>query len=163
MKMRNHGFTMLEMMAVVAVIAILATLVLPSYLDRIVRDQIKEALPLADIAKQPIAAAWAVAQAFPADNAAVGLPPAEKIVANYVSAVAIDEGAINITFGNRVNKTIAGKVLTLRPAVVDDAPIVPIAWVCGFAEAPDKMTLNGKNLTSVPAAFLPFECRASKS
>ena len=58
MRTRDRGFTMLEMMAVVAVIAILATLALPSYLDRIVRDQIKTALPLADIAKQPIAASW---------------------------------------------------------------------------------------------------------
>ena len=75
MKARLDGFTMLEVMAVVAVVAILATLVLPSYLDRIVRDQIKEALPLADIARQPIAAAWALTQTFPADNAAAGLPP----------------------------------------------------------------------------------------
>src|SRR6266478_4034163 len=162
MKARYHGFTMIELMAVVAVVAILAMLALPSYLDRIVRDQIKEALPLADIAKQPIAAAWSVKQAFPADNAAAGLPPAEKIVANYVSAVAVEEGAIHLTFGNRVNKTIAGKILTLRPAVVEDAPVVPVAWVCGYAEAPDKMTINGKNLTNVPAPLLPMECRAFK-
>ena len=162
MKARLDGFTMLEVMAVVAVVAILATLVLPSYLDRIVRDQIKEALPLADIARQPIAAAWALTQAFPADNAAAGLPPAEKVVANYVSAVAVEDGAIHITFGNRVNRTIAGKVLTLRPAVVADAPIVPVAWVCGYAEAPDQMTINGKNLTSIPAPLLPVECRAFK-
>jgi type IV pilus assembly protein PilA len=88
---RLHGFTMMEMIAVVAVIAILATL--PSYLDRIVREQIKEALPLADIAKQPIATSWSLMQTFPADNASAGLPPAETIVANYVSAVAIANGA----------------------------------------------------------------------
>ena len=70
MKTRYHGFTMMELMAVVAVVAILATLALPSYLDRIVRDQIKEALPLADIAKQPIATSWSLTQTFPADNAA---------------------------------------------------------------------------------------------
>ena len=63
---------MMEMLAVIAVIAILATLAVPSYLERIVRDQIKESLPLADIAKQPIAAAWASTQSFPADNAAAG-------------------------------------------------------------------------------------------
>ena len=41
MKTRCHGFTMMELMAVVAVVAILAMLALPSYLERIVRDQIK--------------------------------------------------------------------------------------------------------------------------
>lgn len=162
MKTRDRGFTMVELMAVVAVIAILATLALPFYFDRIVRDQIKAALPLAEIAKQPIANAWLLAQAFPADNVAAGLPPAEKIVANYVSAVAVENGAIHLTFGNRANNAIAGKILTLRPAVVEDAPIVPVAWACGYAEAPDKMTVNGVNLTNIPEALLPIECRASK-
>jgi type IV pilus assembly protein PilA len=153
---------MMELMAVVAVVAILATLALPSYLDRIVRDQIREALPLADIAKQPIAASWSLMQTFPADNASAGLPPADKIVANYVSAVAVENGAIHITFGNRANRALEGKILSLRPAVVEDAPIVPIAWACGYAEAPEKMTLMGDNRTSIPEPLLPIECRAFK-
>ena len=49
---------------------------------------------------------------------------------------------------------------TLRAAVIEDAPIVPVTWVCGYAEAPDKMTLHGQNQTNVPAAFLPFACRS---
>lgn len=160
--LRGRGFTMLEMMAVVAVIAILATLAIPSYLDRIVRDQIKAALPLADVAKQPIAASWSSDGTFPADNAAAGLPPADKIVANYVSSVSVEDGAIHMTFGNRANKTIAGKILSLRPAVVEDAPMVPVAWICGSAEAPEKMTVKGRNLTDVPATLLPVDCRALK-
>jgi type IV pilus assembly protein PilA len=161
-KTADGGFTMVELMAVLAVIAILATFAVPSYFDRIVRDQIKAALPLAEIAKQPIATSWSSAQIFPADNAAAGLPPADKIVANYVSAVAVENGAIHLTFGNHANKAIAGRTLTLRPAVVQDAPIVPIAWECGNAEAPDRMTVNGVNLTDVPEALLPIECRASR-
>jgi len=153
---------MMEMLAVIAVIAILATLAVPSYLERIVRDQIRESLPLADIAKQPIAAAWASTQSFPANNAAAGLPVPEKVVANYVSSLAIKDGAIHLTFGNRASRAIAGKVLSLRPAVVDDAPIVPVAWVCGTAEAPDKMKVNGTNLTDIKEGLLPLECRALK-
>ena len=153
---------MVEMMAVLAVIAILATLAVPSYLDRIIRDQIKEALPLADIAKRPIAASWSFDGSFPADNVAAGLPPAEKIVANYVSSVSVEDGAIHMTFGNRANRTIAAMVLSLRPAVVEDAPIVPAAWICGNAEAPDKMTIHGRNLTNIPDSLLPIDCRALK-
>ena len=162
MTARHRGFSMMEMLAVIAVIAILATLALPSYLDQLVRDQIRAALPLADIAKKPVAASWSLAGAFPADNAAAGLPPAEKIVANYVSAVAVEKGAVHITFGNRVNRSIAGKVLTLRPAVVEDAPMVPVAWACGYAEAPAGMTVNGANRTNIPEPLLPIECRALK-
>ena len=129
----RRGFTMMEMVAVIAVIAILATLAVPSYLERIVRDQIKESLPLADIAKKPVADAWASTQRFPADNAAAGLPLPDKIVANCVRSVTVRDGAIHITFGNRATAAISGKVLSLRPAVVADAPIVPSR---GYVEAP---------------------------
>jgi len=154
------GFTLVEMMVVLAVIAILALMAIPSFQDQIVRDQINNALPLADIAKAPVAASWAIAQSFPPDNAGAGLPPAEKIVNNYISSVLVHSGALDVTFGNRANGIINGKILTLRPAVVDDAPIVPVAWVCGYAEAPRNMSVKGENRTNIPASFLPFACRA---
>ncbi|HEX5126832.1 MAG TPA: pilin [Rhodocyclaceae bacterium] len=153
------GFTMMEMMAVLAVIAILSTIAIPSFQSNIVRKQIEAAMPLADIAKKPIDAAWGATQTFPADNAAAGLPVADKIVSNYISAVSIQGGVINMTFGNRANAAIAGKILSLRPAIVTDAPIVPIAWVCGKAEGPDKMTIEGIDQTTVPDMFLPLDCR----
>lgn len=156
----NRGFTMVEMMAVIAVIAILTLMALPSYLDRIVREQIEQSLPLADIAKKPIAAAWAALQEFPEDNAAAALPVPEKIVGNFVSGLTVERGAIHIAFGNRAHKAIQDKILTLRPAVVEDAPVVPVAWVCGYAEAPEKMALKGADRTSVPPEFLPLNCRA---
>jgi type IV pilus assembly protein PilA len=131
-------------------------------MDRIVRDQVKAALPLAEIAKPPIAMSWALAQTVPADNAAAGLPAAEKIVSNYVSSVAVRDGAIQMTFGNNASGAISGKMLSLRPAVVEDAPIVPVAWVCGNADVPDKMKAFGENMTSLPNSLLPFECRAAK-
>ena len=162
MNVRHRGFTMLELMAVVAVIGILALFAIPTYMDKIVREQVKASLPLADIAKPPIAASWAFMQAFPADNAAAGLPAADKIVGNFVSSVAVQDGAIQITFGNRVSSTIGGKMLSIRPAVVEDAPIVPVAWVCGYAETPDKMKAFGQNQTNIPGELLPFECRAIK-
>jgi len=154
-----RGFTLVEMMAVVAVMAILSLIAIPSYLDRIVRGQIEAALPLADIAKKPIAAAWAGLRDFPADNAAALLPVPDKIVSNHVSSVQVQEGAIHITFGNRANKSIEGKILTLRPAVVEDAPVVPVSWVCGYAEAPANMSVQGVNRTNVTEMYLPLDCR----
>ena len=156
----RRGFTLIEVMVVVAVIAILAMMAFPTYQDKLVRDQVTEALPLADLAKAPVAAGWTLLKLFPADNAAAGLPPPEKIVSNLVSAVQVEGGAIHITFGNRANGAIRGKVLTLRPAVVEDAPIVPVAWVCGTAPVPGKMNAKGVNRTSVPPNYLPLKCRA---
>ena len=160
MSIHRAGFTLVEMMVVCAVIAILALLAVPSFQDQIVRDQINTALPLADIAKAPVAASWAALQVFPSDNAAAGLPPAEKIVSNHISSVVVQDGALHITFGNRANGVINGKVLTLRPAIVMDAPVVPVAWVCGYAEPPGQMTVFGQNKTNIPSNFLPFNCRA---
>ncbi|MGH8734639.1 MAG: pilin [Burkholderiales bacterium] len=155
----NRGFTLLEMMAVVAIVAVLALMMIPGYFDGAIRTQVAEALPLADLAKKPVAAAWAAAQPLPADNAAAGLPPAEKIVSDLVSSVSVEGGAIHIKYGNRANTQIRGKVLTLRAAVVEDARIVPVTWVCGFAAAPEKMALKGPNRTDVPTKFLPARCR----
>jgi type IV pilus assembly protein PilA len=157
---RACGFTLVELMTILVVIAILAAIAVPSYLDKIVKAQVEAALPLTDIAKRAVATYWGASATMPADNAAAALPVADKIVGNFVSSVAVADGAINITFGNRANKAIAGKVLTLRPAVVDDTPMVPISWVCGFAEAPGKMTVKGRNATDVDPLYLPFDCRA---
>lgn len=158
----NGGFTLMEVMATVAIIAILALMAMPTFIDRIVRQQIEAALPLADVAKKPIADYWAYTQTMPLDNAALALPEAEKIVNNYVEKLAVKNGVINITFGNRANGNLKGKVLSLRPAVVPDAPAVPITWVCGMAEPPGKMTVYGDNATDVATTYLPMECRAIK-
>jgi type IV pilus assembly protein PilA len=157
----QDGFTLMEMVVVMAIVAILALMAVPNYQDRIVRDQIVSALPLADIAKAPIALSWATLQSFPADNAAAGLPPAEKIVSNFISSVAVQAGAIHITFGNSANGTLKGKTLSLRPAVVADAPVVPVAWVCGDAPGPGQMTIKGENKTDIAANYLPLNCRAA--
>jgi type IV pilus assembly protein PilA len=156
---RREGFTLMETMVAIAIVAILAMLAIPNFQNRIVVDQIVNALPLTDIVKPQIALSWATTQTFPADNAAAGLPPADKIVNRYIQAVNVKNGVIHITFGNSAHGLISGKILSLRPAVVEDAPIVPITWVCGFAEAPGKMTIQGENRTDVPKNYLPLNCR----
>ena len=158
-RQRRKGFHLIEIMIAVAIVGILATLAIPSLLIRNTMHEITDASALADIVKPPIAQAWAGVQDFPVDNAGAGLPAADKIVNQYITSVAVKDGAILITFGNSANQVINGKVLTLRPAVVEDAPIVPITWICGNASAPPKMTIKGVNKTSIPDLYLPYNCR----
>ena len=49
---------------------------------------------------------------------------------------------------------------TSQVAVVEDAPIVPVTWVCGYATAPEKMTVKGENKTNIPSGYLPIRCRS---
>lgn len=157
----GSGFSLLELMIVIAIIVILALIALPGIPDKVVRDRIVEAIKLADIVKPPIATAWATTGKMPVDNAAAGMPVADKIVSDMISSVAVESGAIQITFGNKANVAIQGKVLSLRPGVVEDARIVPITWVCGDAQPPNKMAARGLNKTNVPARYLPLGCRAT--
>jgi type IV pilus assembly protein PilA len=154
------GFSLLEAMVAVAIIAILAAMAIPSYMYKIIREQIESTMPLTEVAKTPIAIAWKTEQIMPVDNAAAGIPVPDKIVSNLVKSIAVENGAIHITFGNRANGALKGKILTLRPAVVEDAPVVPVTWVCAEAEAPEKMVIKGINRTTVEKQNLPLMCRA---
>lgn len=159
----TQGFTLIEMIVVIALIAILSALAMPSFQQSIVRKQIETALPLAKIAQQPIELNWLIPpHRIVNNNSEAGLPNSDKIVSNYVKSVSIENGAVHILFGNRAHPSISGKMLSLRPAVIDDAAIVPIAWVCGKASAPTNMSVKGANRTSVADDYLPLDCREKK-
>jgi type IV pilus assembly protein PilA len=154
-----RGFTLIELMIVIAIIGIMATMAMPSYQDRVIRAQVAEGLALADFVKQAVAAHYTKTQAMPKDNQAAGLPPADHIVGNYVSAISVQSGVIVITFGNQSNRHLAKQKLSVRPATVEGFPQVPIAWICGGAGVPGKMRVQGGNETSLPPTMLPLDCR----
>lgn len=156
---RAGGFTLIELMVVIAVVAILALIALPTYIDKLAREQIAEALPLADLAKQPVGLAWSIGTALPADNAAAGLPAADRVVNTLVSSVTVEDGAIHIRFGNNAHRALKGKTLSLRPAVVEETRLVPVAWLCGKAAVPGNMSVKGVDRTDVPVGLLPMRCR----
>ncbi len=163
MAKKSAGFTLIELMVVLIILAILGALALPSFLGKNVREQIVKGLPLADIAKNPIAVSWALHQKFPTDNTMAGLPPADKIVSNHIREVLVENGAIHLTFGNQANSVLKDKIISLRPAIVPDAPVVPVAWVCGNASPPEKMVVTGINKTNIPNVYLPNGCRAAEA
>lgn len=149
----------MELMVVVAIIGILATMAVPIYRDKVIRSQVEEGLQLAEVAQNAVEEFRYKTGHIPGDNKTAGLPPPQKFIGNYVSRVDVIGGAINIQFGNRVHQDVRGKVLTLRPAVVADEPMVPIAWVCGYAQGVPGMEVMGKDQTSFLHQELPIDCR----
>lgn len=155
----SKGFTLIELMIVIAIIWILATMVMPSFQDRIIRAQVEEAFNLSDVAQAAVQEYYAKHRAFPANNAAAGLPAPEKMIGNYVTRVAVDDGVITVTLGNRINKNAEGETVAIRPAIVKDEPMVPIAWVYGYASVPEGMTVIGDNTSTILPRLLPVSCR----
>jgi type IV pilus assembly protein PilA len=158
MRSNAAGFTLVELMVAVAVLAILATLALPSFQAPLVRQQVVDSAGLINVAKTAVANKWSATQKLPLDNADAGLPDADKMVGNYVSSIRVELGAVHVQFGNQANGAIKGHTLSFRPAVVESAPMVPVAWVCGAAPVPEKMTASGSDHTDIAAKFLPLNC-----
>jgi type IV pilus assembly protein PilA len=156
---KAQGFSAIEMMVVVAIIGILAMIAIPSSLNRIIKEQVAATIPWSDAAKEPIALLWKTTGKLPANNLEANIPSADKMVSNFVTNLSVENGAIHMILGNKVNGKLQGKILTIRPAVVDGEPVVPVAWICGNAKTPDKMTVYGNNKTNIADEYLPFGCR----
>jgi type IV pilus assembly protein PilA len=157
MKAVQKGFTLIELMIVVAIIGILAAIALPAYQDYTIRSQVSEGPSLSEGLKTAVADYYASNGDWPATEADLGYTSA--VSGTYVSGITVLAGAINITYGNKVNKNITGRILTLRPAPNANGDI---AWVCAGAAVPGSHVVAGADATSFAAAemkYLPNSCK----
>jgi len=157
--MKTKGFTLIELMIVVSIIGILAAVAIPSYQTYIARAQVSEALIIANELKTSVKEFYKYKGRFPSSNNEAGIPEPQHLLGNYVTGILLDQGAFHISLGNKVNKNLDGKVLTLRPVIVTGSPSSPFSWLCGNSQPVTGMEAVGEARTDIDEGFLPASCR----
>ena len=141
---KQQGFTLIELMIVVAIIGILAAIAIPAYQDYTIRAQVSEGLNLSGGAKAAVTEYFQDRGALPSDNAEAGLAASGDIQGKYVSSVEVDDGEIEVTYGNDAHAVITGDALQLTP---DTTQAGSVQWDCASSG------------TAIENKHLPAACR----
>ena len=95
------------------------------------QTQVRSGLSLAAPVQQAIGDYVRSQRAYPADNAAVGLPAPRRFSDEHVESVAIDQGLVVISFGASAHVRLRARQLTLIPDVRGDGSLT---WGCDAPE-----------------------------
>ncbi len=159
---RQTGFTVIELVLVFVVLAVVAALLALAIDVHRVRAQVSHSLDAVQPARD-------VLERFFVDTGRA--PVAEEeltrhglimpAVPDYLRALRLEGGRLELVFGNRASARLTGHTLALSPYVSVSGEFI---WRCGDAPLPAGLTglampAGPKAPARVPRQFLPAECR----
>jgi len=141
MRIRQKGFTLIELMIVIVIIGILAAIAMPQYNKYVARTQVAEAFTLLGPVKQALTLYCQEFGEFPTHNRmndrhdALGIPQPRlyRASSDYVNQIQVIRfnGRIRVIFDNSsqgVNALIANKRFDLQPR--PDGSCAITSWRC---------------------------------
>ncbi len=159
---RQQGFTAIELVLVLVVLAVVAGLLALAVDVYRVRGQVGHSLEAAQPARE-------VLERFFLDTGRAPLAEEELTrhglamprVPDYLSALRLEGGRLELVFGNRASARLVGHTLALSPYVSIDGEMI---WHCGDAPLPAGLTglavpAGPRAPAMVPRQFLPSACR----
>jgi hypothetical protein len=146
-------------------VGLLAAIAIPAYRDYVIRSQTAEGFQLAEPVKAAVLETLNTTGNVPSDLVAAGLPP-DRIEGQFVDAVYLRDGRIDIRYGNGANVKLAGRVVSLTPYEVRDGSKTLIAWRCGQGSVPEGATralaeYQPGDLAVDWPVWVPTNCRLS--
>lgn len=163
-RQRCHGFTVIELVAVVAVTAIVCALVYSAYRTHAVRTEVAEGIRAAARVQEAVVHAFQGLGEAPGSAADVQVSAGE-LKGRVLEAISVVNGRVDLVFGGEADAAIAGRLLALTPY---ESASLAVVWVCGNEiPGPGLRPLGfagaGRQAAPVPATvearFLPPECR----
>ena len=158
--LRQHGFTLIELMITVAIVAILATIAIPAYQNYTIRARITEALSLAspvkllvsETAASGVVDGTALTGGYATGHTTVATGNVASIavlattgVITIVVTDAAGAGPLNTAADSAIILTPAILTVWASPAVTIAPPVGPVQWTC--------------TTTIVDTARVPASCR----
>jgi Tfp pilus assembly major pilin PilA len=165
---RSHctGVTAVELLATVAVTAVVAAVLASAYRTHVVRAQVAAAIAQTAATRARVEEAYAKNGEPPIDRRPAGLAADPSSgTSGVVSAIEVDNGRIDISFGDAADPAIRGGFLSLTPYETAGREVV---WVCGNKVAGAGLKPLGfaggsvqavQRVAGIEPRYLPTGCR----